>query len=293
MGKRLTVYMVNDTEYSPRYCEIGNWAGKAVFSPRASINKIISRDEFDKPGIYFLKGDSTNETFDEKIYIGETESIRKRLKYHLSSDKEDFNELIFFISKDELLTKTKVKYLESRLVELAKEAKTAQIININSSNLPTLHEADISDMEYFLEQIKLILPVMGFKFLLSSTVKNVSNDESKDINNIHESYLIKTKSIEAKMIETDQGYIIKKGSEANKNTTPSFPETYKKMRRKLLETKILIEKEDKLEFAEDTVFNSPSAASNIVLGRSSNGSTEWINEKGLSFKDVQEQLNGE
>jgi hypothetical protein len=53
----------------------------------------------------------------------------------------------------------------------------------------------------------------------------------------------------------------------------------------------MVENGDKLIFAEDAVFNSPSAASNMVLGRNSNGFTEWVNEKGLTFKEVQEKLN--
>ena len=79
------------------------------------------------------------------------------------------------------MTKTQIRYLESRLVQLAIEAKTAQIDNGNSPSLPTLHEADISDMEYFLEQIKLILPVMGFKFLISSTIKQSTENEIENL----------------------------------------------------------------------------------------------------------------
>jgi hypothetical protein len=291
MGKKLTVYMIDGTEYGPRFSEIGNWVGKAVFSPRATINKIIKRDEFDNPGIYCLKGDPTDEAFDERIYIGEAENIRNRIKQHLSDSSKDFKELIFFISKDELLTKTQIRYLESRMIQLAIEAKTAQIDNGNSPSLPTLHEADISDMEYFLEQIKLILPIMGFRFLISSTIKDTQKEDENKEGEVHEIYQIKTKSYNATMKETDKGYIVEKGSEAKKGLSASCTETYRNMRRKLLETKILIETGDKLVFAEDTVFNSPSAASNMVLGRNSNGYTEWVNEKGLSFKDVQEQLN--
>lgn len=291
MGKKLTVYMIDGTEYGPRFSEIGNWVGKAVFSPRATINKIIKRDEFDNPGIYCLKGDPTDEAFDERIYIGEAENIRNRIKQHLSDSSKDFKELIFFISKDELLTKTQIRYLESRMIQLAIEAKTAQIDNGNSPSLPTLHEADISDMEYFLEQIKLILPIMGFRFLISSTIKDTQKEDENKEGEVHEIYQIKTKSYNATMKETDKGYIVEKGSEAKKELSASCTETYRNMRRKLLETKILIEKGDKLIFAEDTVFNSPSAASNMVLGRNSNGYTEWVNEKGLLFKEIQEKLN--
>lgn len=290
MGKKLTVYMIDGTEYGPRLSEIGNWVGKAIFSPRASINKIMTRPEFNSPGIYFLKGDPTDDAYDEKIYIGEAENIRARLKQHLSDPNKDFKELVFFISKDELLTKTQIKYLESRVVQLSLEAKTAQIENGNSPSLPTLHEADISDMEYFLEQMKLILPVMGFKFLISSTVKASSNNELTEEESIRETYFIKTKSFNASMIETDQGYIVSKGSEAKKGLSVSCTETYRNMRKKLLETKILINEGDKLIFAEDAIFNSPSAAANMVLGRNSNGFTEWITKDGVSFKEIQEEI---
>ena len=291
MGKKLTVYMIDGTEYGPRFSEIGNWVGKAVYSPRANVNKIINRDEFDNPGIYCLKGDPTDEAFNERIYIGEAENIKSRLKQHLSDPNKDFKELIFFISKDELLTKTQIRYLESRMVQIAIEAKTAQIDNSNSPSLPTLHEADISDMEYFLEQMKLILPVMGFNFLISSTASNTKEISGTQENDVHSTYFIKTRTFKATMQETDQGYIVLKGSEAKKELSPSCTETYRNMRRKLLETNIMIEKNGQLIFAEDAVFNSPSAASNMVLGRNSNGFTEWINKKGKTFKEIQEQIN--
>lgn len=291
MGKKLTVFMIDGTAYGPRLSEIGNWVGKAIYSPRASVNKIMNRSEFDNPGIYCLKGDPTDDAYDEKIYIGEAENIKARLKQHLSDPNKDFKELIFFVSKDELLTKTQIRYLESRLVQLAIEAKTAQIDNGNSPSLPTLHEADISDMEYFLEQIKLILPVMGFKFLISSTAKQEKIENRETENFVHETYFIRTNSFKASMKETDQGYIILKGSEAKKKLSNSCTETYRNLRRKLLETNILVEFDDKLVFAEDAVFNSPSAASNMVLGRNSNGFTEWISEKGKSFREVQEIIN--
>lgn len=283
--------MIDGTAYGPRLSEIGNWVGKAIYCPRASVNKIMNRSEFDNPGIYCLKGDPTDDAFAEKIYIGEAENIKARLKQHLSDPNKDFKELIFFVSKDELLTKTQIRYLESRLVQLALEAKTAQIDNGNSPSLPTLHEADISDMEYFLEQIKLILPVMGFNFLISSTVKQDVENKEEKTGFVHETYKIKTSALRATMKETDQGYIVLKGSEGRKNLSKSCTETYRNLRRKLLETEIMIEKNGKLIFTEDAVFNSPSAAANMVLGRNSNGNTEWINEKGLTFREVQELIN--
>ena len=286
MGKKLTVYMIDGTEYGPRFCEIGNWVGKAIYSQRSTVSKLMLRSEMDNPGVYFLKGDSTDDAFEEKIYIGEAENIRIRIKQHINDPNKDFTELVFFISKDELLTKTQIKYLEARLIQLAIEAKVAQIENGNTPSIPTLHEADISDMEYFLEQIRLILPVMGLRFLISSTV---SENEPKSSSSVQTEIVFKinTNSFKASMVETDKGYIVLKGSEAKKELSNSCTETYRNLRRKLLETKVLIENGDKLIFSEDAIFNSPSSASNMVLGRNSNGYTEWITSDGRQFREVQ------
>ena len=132
---------------------------------------------------------------------------------------------------------------------------------------------------------------MGFKFLISSTVSSQQSNESSDSSEVHETYYIKTRTFKATMTETDQGYIMAKGSEAKKSLSNSCTETYRNMRRKLVETKIMVEDGDKLVFAEDAVFNSPSAASNMILGRNSNGFTEWVNKSGKTFKEVQEKIN--
>jgi hypothetical protein len=139
--------------------------------------------------------------------------------------------------------------------------------------------------------MKLILPVMGFNFLISSTASKTTSKQPNREEKADSTYYIKTRTFKATMQETDQGYIVLKGSEAKKELSPSCTETYRNMRRKLLETNILMEENGQLIFAEDAVFNSPSAASNMVLGRNSNGFTEWINGKGKTFKEIQEEMN--
>jgi len=57
---------------------------------------------------------------------------------------------------------------------------------------------------------------------------------------------------------------------------------------KLLETKILSEQGDIYVFVEDTIFSSASAAANMILGRNSNGYTEWITPSGIPVKEMEE-----
>jgi uncharacterized protein DUF4357 len=43
-----------------------------------------------------------------------------------------------------------------------------------------------------------------------------------------------------------------------------------------------------LRFSQDYTFGSPSTASAIVLGRSSNGRTDWKDASGRTLKQLQE-----
>ena len=125
---------------------------------------------------------------------------------------------------------------------------------------------------------------MGFRFLISSVAKP---NEEKTKNNI-DLFQIKTKSFKAFLYETDQGFVVTKGSEAKKGMSKSTSDNYIRLRAKLIESGTLIENNGQLEFIEDTIFTSLSAASNMVLGRQSAGPLEWINKDGKSFKDLED-----
>ncbi len=288
MGKKLTVYLLDGKDFGPRIIEIGNWVGKAIYCPRISALSIMKRSEINNPGIYFLKSTPLNDSFSERIYIGEAENIGKRIKQHLSDSSRDFYELIFFISKDDLLTKTQIKYLEAKLIEIANEAKMVEIENGNAPNLPTLHESDISDMEYFLDQIKLVLPLVGFNLLRSTTIRQGVIQKSLDKKN--QIFSLKNKRFNARMLVTDDGFVVEKNSQANKTVTSSMTVNYKKLRQKLIDTGVLLDKGDFYIFNDDTIFTSPSAASNIVLGRQSPGPIEWINFENKTYKEIFENI---
>jgi len=280
-GKKVTIFLINGTPEGPRTIEIGTWNGHGFYSSRAAISSVINRTEFSRPGVYILKSQSTAGHFTERVYIGEAEDIGKRLRDHIRNDKIQFEELAFFTSSDSSLTKAHVKYLESRLIEIALEAKNAQIENGKASKAPSLSEADISVMEDFIEQIKLILPTMGFSMLkpITSTIKNDVEYKMR--------FKIKTPQYNAQMGLTDNSYIVLKGSEANKITSDSISNGWKLLREGLLEKGFLIDNGDKFVFTVDTRFDSASAASSIVLGRQSAGTTEWIDENGKSLKELQ------
>lgn len=288
MGRKLTVYMLDGTATGAKTVEIGNWSGKAVYCPRAFLKGLLTRSEFAAQGVYILQSQSVDDQYDASIYIGEAEELASRLKQHMAD--RDFESVICFSSKDDTLTKAHIKYLEARLIQLAKEANTSRVENGNAPRGARLSEADTSDMDYFIEQIKLILPVVGIRSLVAlaphspaSFKQTIGQREFK----------VKSRELSATMVEVDGAFVVRAGSEASLSTSKSIAPGWLNIRKKLLDAGVLEAKTDRFVFVEDASFSSPSAASSVVLGRQAPGPVSWVLEDGRTYKQVQDDLNQE
>ena len=145
--------------------EIMNWTGAITVAPRSQLTDVAHRPEIKKTGVYILSGEDPNHPLKRTDCIGESDNVLKRLKQHSQDEKKEFwRRTVIITSKDSNLTKAHVRYLESRLIQVIKQAKRAILKNGTDPETPQLPEPDIADMEYFLEQIKILLPVLGFSF---------------------------------------------------------------------------------------------------------------------------------
>ena len=123
----IKIFLVHGDPKRLRTAELSNWTGKAVGGPRSEFDGVLARDEADRSGVYFLTG-ADSETGEPAIYIGEAENIRDRIKAHLQ--KDFWNQIIFFTSKDENLTKAHIRYLEGKLIEQARSSGRAKVTNL-------------------------------------------------------------------------------------------------------------------------------------------------------------------
>ncbi|MBN1998378.1 GIY-YIG nuclease family protein [candidate division KSB1 bacterium] len=96
----IKIFFVHGDPKRLRTAEISNWTGKAVAGPRSEFDGIIYREESKSSGVYLLTGNEP-ESGKPAIYIGEAECIKDRVKIHL--EKDFWNQIVFFISKDENL----------------------------------------------------------------------------------------------------------------------------------------------------------------------------------------------
>lgn len=258
--------------------EISNWSGKAVAGPRTELDQILKRDEASSAGVYILSGIDPF-TGNSAAYIGEAESIKDRIRQHLS--KDFWSQLVFFTSKDENLTKAHVRFLESQLIRMAKEAQRADLTNSQASSAK-LPESDVADMAIFLERIEQLLPALGVDVLVPITSRAGTPKETQVLYcEIH--------GFKATARLTPNGIVVLKGSQAAPVLRPSAADYpwIVSSREQLLKDGILEKAKDALVFKQDHEFSSPSAAAAIVHGGTANGRTAWKDEKGLSLKALE------
>ena len=278
-NKTIQMFIFNGDPNGRIMCELSNWNGRVYKVSRSDVFKFEERNDSHYTGVYFLigKDDDNNET----IYIGEAENIIKRLKQHFD-DKNYWNDCIVIISKDNVLNKAHVKFLEYNFYSLAKSANRFLIINSNIPQCSSVSEYDNAMLEEFIENAKLLVNTLGYKAF--ETIEYKTNSKNEENNNI-KFHIHAARGADATGIIVSDGFAVLKGSKIAHDTTPSISESIIKNREKLIKNKTI---SDEFIFVNDYVFSSPSLAAAVVMRRNSNGKTEWRTSEGKTLSSVEE-----
>lgn len=276
-GKTIKIFLIDGDPNGRMSCELSNWTGKAYKLPRIKIKECSDRVDLNGTGVYLLFG--KDESGKDLVYIGEAETIFKRLNQHLNQ-KEFWNEAIVFISKDDNLNKAHIKYIEYRLYNIAGKANRYKVDNNVIPTQSSISEPDQAEMEEFIENIKMLTGTLGHKVFEEKRDFSPKQDKGTF-------YLKATRGADATGEPTSDGFVVFKGSKAAGSTVKSINSNYLKLRQKLIDESALIKREGFYEFADDYIFSSPSTAAAIVLGRNANGQTKWKLESGLTLKEYE------
>jgi RNA polymerase subunit RPABC4/transcription elongation factor Spt4 len=283
-GRSIRIFLVDGTPTGIMTTEIMNWIGKVVVAPRTQLVNLAQRNEVKRTGIYALVGEDPSSPFKDKVYIGESDNVLKRLTQHNSdSTKEFWSRTVIVISKDENLTKAHVRYLESRLIQISTQAGRATLENGTSPDAPSLPEPDIADMEYFLEQLLTLLPVLNFPFATTApTISTVSETQVGQsaptvATNASPIFVASSSEYNAEAQEIEGQFVILKGSKIKKETKSSLGAKYRDIREQLIKDGTLTEKLDgvSLQLTLNVSVSSPSGAASIITGTSVNGREFW------------------
>lgn len=280
MGKKITLFLIDELPKGIREVRIDQWVGKAVCIPRNRLKGFDAKELNRSACVYFLLG-SPEEGNLPNVYVGETDLFSNRLNDH-NYKKDWWNEIVVFYSTDGSLVKTGAKYLEHICVKKLTEAGKCNLMNGNNPTLTNILREDISGLEYFFTNITTLMPLLGYDIFEQNLIKDVKSTGIPVI--------CKGKGAVANGLWLEDGRIIVlKGSTAIKDNAPAFEaHNYRKLKDKMLEIGRLKVDGGYLVFTDDYEFDSPSAAAAIVLARSAAGPSEWKDAEGKKIKELME-----
>lgn len=300
-GKQVRLFLVDGKPGGLMTAEIGNWTGHVLRGKRLELGEIRKRTEASRTGIYILFG--SNAEGDDVAYIGESDNVGKRLVDH-DSKKDFWDEVAIITSKDANLTSAHVRYLESRLVRIARTVGRVALENVQG---PTggadLPEADASDMDYFIEQVRILMPVLGydiFRGRAASTPESPSKLTEQAVVELEDTtvdsplFSLRTsKGVDAQAQVIDGEFTVLEGSvvsAAMRRSSKQSESTARQFENRSIQHAEMLKSAAPLaggglaKLTKDIVYSSPSAAASVVVGRaSSNGRIEWVCEDGTSY----------
>lgn len=288
-GKQIKLFLVDGTPGGLSTAEITNWTGSVLLAGRSDLAELLKREEAQRTGVYLLLGDDEAAVGDTRCYIGEADVVAERLRYH-QRDKEFWDRVVVITSKDSNITKAHGRYLESRLISLALEAARVSLENKDRPPVPGLPEADASDMDFFLAQLQIVLPVLGVNAI--RVRRAPSERASTEVPDSPVFRLTNAKQgVDARAQQIDGEFTVLAGSHlvatwhgvGKAESTIRAYASYRTEHERLLADETIIIEGTRGRLTRDVVFGSPSTAGAVCLGRSCNGRREWIAPDGVPF----------
>jgi len=279
-GKKITIYLAEGLPGGIREVKIDQWSGRGICGPRNRLAEIIGKyPELDRCCLYFLAGESDDGGL-TRIYVGEADGFKSRIKDH-DYKKDWWQSVVVFFSQDSSLTKAGIQYLESVCTERLKKAGRCVLKNSNQPLLPSIPAEDVSGLEYFYDQVTLTLPLLGYDIFEQRQQGAVLGGGQVEIS-------CKGKDASAVGILLNDGKVkVLKGSKAKLENSPAFEKhNYKTLKDELVRIGKLTPDGNQLIFADDHIFDSPSAAAAVILARSAAGPSEWKDKNGKTLKDI-------
>jgi hypothetical protein len=286
-GRTLKLYLVDGSPSGVITAELGVSSVRAAVATRTALPDLIRREEATRTGIYLLVGPDPDLPGRQLVYVGEGDQVRTRLAAHDSDESKDFfTRAVLIVSKDENLTKAHGRYLESRVIAAIRGAGRAKLVNGTEPPFKGLPEPEIADMERVLDEIEVLLPVLGFDILRpagqeagATSAPSPKAEPGKPVTvSVGGPIFTFTESgADAKAREANGEFVVLAGSLAKRQEVPSCAEPLKRRRAEMItEGALEITPDGKfLRFAADTAFDSPSGASRVVYGGNVSGPRYW------------------
>ncbi len=238
--------------------------------PRPLLAEAKTISGINRPGIYYL----INENDDNKIaqiYIGQTRNGISRLDDHNRS-KDFWNKAIMFLADSKIFSLDMISGLEKFAIIKAQESKRYKVENTVVPKYE-IDKYDMASVEEIYDEIQFIMGTQGYK------MDNVKLSTSSDI------FHTTRNGISALGTYDGEKFQVLEGSQINIDKQVRLVR-YNKQRAELLASGEISQVDGKYFLNITIEFNTPSGASDFVLGGSTNGWVEWKNSEGKTLDEI-------
>ena len=307
--KSISIFLLHGDPSGIRAAQISMSTIQAIAFRRNQLGEVYkSFPEMKRPGVYILIG-SNDEIPDHQLaYIGESESISARLSYHNSYEadraaKSFWTDTVVLISKDENLTKSHARYVESSLIRSVGDNPRWSLKNATkaSEDAGKLPLPDRAAMDEFVDQTKTLVGALGWDLfrMIRGRTDAVLDEQSMSADTTNSKtklpkFFYKGTDFSATMeIGRSGDFVICVGSKIRVRTSATASSKIVDLRKTLIEKGVLREKGKSLIFTSDYSFSSASTAGLMVCGFQVNGRTAWKLDDGTAYADWEASLSDE
>ena len=276
LGRSLELFFIDGRPDGMLTAEVFNWTGHVLRIPRTQIKQGLDRPESKHTGVYVLLGQIDGEA---TAYIGEAENMRVRIAQHVSG-KDWWDEAILVSTTGDMLHKAHVKYLESRLVEIARSVGKMTLENSSTPARSSLTEAALANMESFLDTLNMVFPAIRIDMFLERS--RPAKRQTPTVENPSQTFVLSSKKtgVSALAELQDGQWIVQAGSKARSSWVGTNPGnvSYRGLHAELVSNGTLQIVNELATFTKDFAFSAPSAAAAVLFGRAANGRTSWLTQ---------------
>ena len=280
----IQIYLPAGDPRGMRVAEITTRIVRVIEVPRSQSADFLKMPEAQQVGVYFLMGE-LSEAGLPRAYIGQSGNVGNRLVQHNQS-KDFWNRALVVISLTNSMTQTHALFLEWFAIAEATKTGRYSLENGNTGSQPYTPAPLQADCHEIHETAATLLATLGQPIFEPLTNAPTAKGET-------ELFFCKASGADGVGEYTTEGFVVHKGSRGRAAAVASFTNTSgQRLRSQLVTEGVMAAQDGMLVFTRDHLFPSPSSASVVLMGGSSNGWDVWKAANGQTLNALKRQAVG-
>lgn len=287
--KTVQLFLMDGSPSGRIKCSLTNWIGVVYLIPRTDLVKSKDRIDLNQTGVYILFG-TDDDSGEALAYVGQARERKNgagvlgRIVEHVGEEKLDyFTHAIAIVTSNDSFGATEISYLENAFYNQAIQAGRMKITNGNDPSPGKVTEEKQAELDEFISFAKIAIGSLGYRlFDPVDDVKVTPQEENMTHVPLTEPLMyLDSSGAMGVGRQTKDGFVVMAGANLRPELAPSAPSTVEANRLRFADRIV-----DHV-LQQDTLFSSPSAASNFLTGSSTSGKVYWKDEDNIALGELE------